>query len=92
MRKAGKGQQEFLIIKMNDILITSVNPSVSSDAKVTAESVALQFATLSIGASPDHKAAMVFMSKSTEPFRVCDLPELSAKQQNELMCLIRSSR
>ena len=25
-RKAGKGQQEFLIIKMNDVLISSVNP------------------------------------------------------------------
>jgi type VI secretion system secreted protein Hcp len=28
-RKAGKGQQDFLIIKMNDILITSVLPSLS---------------------------------------------------------------
>ena len=27
MRKAGKGQQEFLIIKMNDIIITGVQPS-----------------------------------------------------------------
>ena len=27
VRKAGKGQQEFLIIKMNDVLITSVSPS-----------------------------------------------------------------
>ena len=24
VRKAGKGQQEFLIIKMNDVIITSV--------------------------------------------------------------------
>ena len=31
VRKAGKGQQEFLIIKMNDVLITSVNPSGSGD-------------------------------------------------------------
>jgi len=30
-RKAGKGQQEYLIIKMNDILITSVQPSGSSE-------------------------------------------------------------
>ena len=29
--KAGKGQQEYLIIKMNDVLITSVNPSGSGD-------------------------------------------------------------
>jgi type VI secretion system secreted protein Hcp len=55
VRKAGKGQQEFLIIKMNDILITSVNPSVSSDAKVTAESVALQFAKIDLEYKPQKK-------------------------------------
>ena len=42
VRKAGKGQQEFLIIKMNDILITSVNPSGSGDGGATAENVAMQ--------------------------------------------------
>lgn len=26
-RKAGKGQQEYLVIKMNDIIITGVAPS-----------------------------------------------------------------
>jgi type VI protein secretion system component Hcp len=25
-RKAGKGQQEFLIVKMSDIIVSSVNP------------------------------------------------------------------
>ena len=25
-RKAGKGQQEFLVVKMNDIIVTSVSP------------------------------------------------------------------
>ena len=55
VRKAGKGQQEFLIIKMNDILITSVNPSVSSDAKVTAEHVALQFAKVDLEYKPQKK-------------------------------------
>jgi type VI secretion system secreted protein Hcp len=55
VRKAGKGQQEFLIIKMNDILITSVNPSVSSDAKFTAESVALQFAKVDLEYKPQKK-------------------------------------
>jgi hypothetical protein len=25
-RKAGKGQQEFLVVKMNDVIITSVSP------------------------------------------------------------------
>lgn len=55
-----------------------------SRVKEDADGVALQFATLSIAARPDHKAALVFISKSTEPFRVCDLPELSEPQQIEL--------
>jgi len=40
-RKAGKGQQEYLIIKMNDILITSVQPS-GSGGDAAVESVSLQ--------------------------------------------------
>jgi len=51
-RKAGKGQQEFLIIKMNDIIITSVNPSVSGDQPATAENVALQFAKVDLEYKP----------------------------------------
>jgi hypothetical protein len=47
--------------------------------------VSLQFASLSLGAGLDHRAAMTFLSKSTEPFRVCDLPELDAQQQIELV-------
>jgi lysine-specific demethylase/histidyl-hydroxylase NO66 len=46
--------------------------------------VALHFAQLAINAAPDHKEALQFLSKSTEPFRVCDLPGLSAAQQTEL--------
>jgi hypothetical protein len=46
--------------------------------------VVLQFASLSIDAGPDHKAAMLFVSSSTEPFRVGELPGLSAQQQIEL--------
>ena len=46
--------------------------------------VALQFAQLVITARSDHKEALQFLSKSTEPFRVCDLPGLSAAQQTEL--------
>ena len=34
-RKAGKGQQEFLVIKMNDIIVTSVSPSGSSSVLST---------------------------------------------------------
>ena len=52
VRKAGKGQQEFLIIKMNDVLITSVSPSVSGDASDTAESVAMQFAKVALEYKP----------------------------------------
>src|SRR3984893_523118 len=46
--------------------------------------VALQFAQLVINAAPDNKDALQFLSKSTEPFRVCDVPGLSAAQQTEL--------
>ena len=53
VRKAGKGQQEFLIIKMNDVLITSVNSSASSEAPTTtAESVAMQFAKVHLEYKP----------------------------------------
>ncbi len=47
-RKAGKGQQEYLIIKMNDVIITSVHPSGSGDEAAIAESVALQFAKVDL--------------------------------------------
>ena len=50
-RKAGKGQQEFLIIKMNDIIITSVQPSLS-DGQVGVESVALKPAQVDLEYRP----------------------------------------
>jgi bifunctional lysine-specific demethylase and histidyl-hydroxylase NO66 len=50
----------------------------------TSDGVALHFAQLVINAAPDHKEALQFVSKSTEPFRICDLPGLSAAQQTEL--------
>ena len=55
-----------------------------SRVKAVADGVALQFASLSVGAGPDHEAAMQFISRSTEPFRVRDLPGLNAQQQIEL--------
>jgi ribosomal protein L16 Arg81 hydroxylase len=55
-----------------------------SRVKAVAGGVALQFATLSITAGSDHEAAMQFVSSSTEPFRVGDLPGLRAEQQIEL--------
>jgi type VI secretion system secreted protein Hcp len=52
VRKAGKGQQEFLIIKMNDIIITGVHPSGSGDGAATAEAVALQCAKVDLEYKP----------------------------------------
>lgn len=45
---------------------------------------ALQFAQLSINVGADRAAALLFVSKSTAPFRVRDLPGLTATQQTEL--------
>jgi len=50
-RKAGKGQQEYLIIKMNDILITSVSPS-GSGGEIGMEGVALQASKIDIEYKP----------------------------------------
>jgi type VI secretion system secreted protein Hcp len=52
-RKAGKGQQEFLIIKMNDILITSVQPSFSGEGSV--ENVSLKLAKVDLEYRPQRK-------------------------------------
>lgn len=45
---------------------------------------ALQFAQSLVSVSPDHRAAMLFLSRRTEPFRVSELPGLSPSQQTEL--------
>jgi len=50
----------------------------------TSDGVALHFAQLVVSAAPDHSEALQFVSKSTEPFRVCDLPGLSEAQQTDL--------
>lgn len=43
-RKAGKGAAEFLLFKMTDVIVTSVNVAVSKDgAQPTAESISLSF-------------------------------------------------
>ena len=49
-RKAGKGQQEYLILKMTDVLITSVSPSGSSEEPT--ESVSLQFGKVDLEYKP----------------------------------------
>ena len=51
VRKAGKGQQEYLIIKMTEVLITNVAMSVAEGAD-TAENVALQFAKVDFEYKP----------------------------------------
>jgi bifunctional lysine-specific demethylase and histidyl-hydroxylase NO66 len=45
---------------------------------------ALHFAQLVVNAGPDHQAALEFVSRSSEPFRVRDVPGLSAAQQIDL--------
>jgi type VI secretion system secreted protein Hcp len=49
-RKAGKGQQEFLIVKMNDVIITSVTDQDSSGDHV--ETVSLAFAKVDLQYRP----------------------------------------
>ena len=53
-------------------------------AKSLDDGVTLQFASLSINAGADHEAAMRFVARSTEPFRVGDIPGLRAEQQTDL--------
>lgn len=48
------------------------------------DGAALRFARLSINVGADHVAAIGFVSRSTAPFRVRDLPGLTAPQQTEL--------
>jgi ribosomal protein L16 Arg81 hydroxylase len=48
------------------------------------ERVGLQFAQLLISADSDHETAMLFLSASSEPFRVGDLPGLDGAQQIQL--------
>jgi type VI secretion system secreted protein Hcp len=56
-RKAGKGQQDYLIIKMKDVLITSVAPSGSSEHPM--ESVAIQFASIDVEYKPQKEDGSV---------------------------------
>jgi type VI secretion system secreted protein Hcp len=52
MRKAGRGQQEFLIIRMNDVIVTSVHSGGSGDGGDTGENVTLQFAKVDLEYKP----------------------------------------
>jgi type VI secretion system secreted protein Hcp len=50
-RKAGKGQQEFLIVKMNDVIITGVTHGGSGDGGHS-ENVSLAFAKVNVEYKP----------------------------------------
>ena len=50
-RKAGKGQQDYLIIKMNDVIITGVAPT-STGSERPLESVTLTFAKIHVEYKP----------------------------------------
>jgi type VI secretion system secreted protein Hcp len=49
-RKSGKGQQEFLIVKMNDVIITGVTHGGSGDGH--SENVSLAFAKVNVEYKP----------------------------------------
>jgi type VI secretion system secreted protein Hcp len=51
VRKAGKGQQEYLVITMADVLVTSVSTSVSDEGD-TVEGVTLAFAKVDLEYKP----------------------------------------
>ena len=50
LRKAGKGQQEYLVVKMNDIIVTAVQPSFANNEP--AESVSLAFGKVAVEYKP----------------------------------------
>jgi type VI secretion system secreted protein Hcp len=50
-RKAGKGQQEFLVIKMNDVIVTAILDADTSEGG-SAETVSLAFAKIDVEYRP----------------------------------------
>ncbi len=52
VRKAGQGQQEFLVITMTEVLVTAVSPSVSTLGDITMEEVVLAFAKVDLEYKP----------------------------------------
>ena len=47
-RKQGKGQQEFLVIKLSDVMVSSVSPGGSEAGTAPLESVSLAFAKVAL--------------------------------------------
>lgn len=66
-----------------DTLVVKYQP-LYARVVVVADGVVLQFAQLFVRNGPDHEAAMLFLTRGTEPFRIRDLPGLGAAQQIEL--------
>ena len=52
VRNVGEGQQEYLVIKMTDVLVTSVSTSVSAEGGAAVEGVALAFAKVDLEYKP----------------------------------------
>jgi type VI secretion system secreted protein Hcp len=52
VRKAGKGQQEYLVITMKDVLVTSVSTTVTAEGGTAVEAVALAFAKVDLEYKP----------------------------------------
>ena len=52
VRKAGKGQQEYLVITMADVRVTSVSTSVSAEGGATMEVVSVAFAKVDLVYKP----------------------------------------
>jgi type VI secretion system secreted protein Hcp len=52
VRKAGQGQQEYLVIKMTDVLVTRVSTSASAEGDDTVEGVVLTFAKVDLEYKP----------------------------------------
>lgn len=52
LRKAGKKQEEFVILKMNDVAVTGVHPSGNGSGEVPLENFTLQFAKVDFEYKP----------------------------------------
>ncbi len=51
-RKAGKGQQEYLVVKLNDVRVTAVTHSGTDQPETSAETVSLSFAKVHLEYRP----------------------------------------
>lgn len=64
--------------------VAKYQPLYSRVLEMAGGEVALQFGQSVVRAGPEHRAAMLFLSKSTNPFQVRELPGLCEEQQAEL--------